>query len=281
MAQGSHARPWTFFLLTLAISWVSWIPLALWGVPALQFPGFILMAIGGVGPALAAIFLVQRHTDREARRDYWRRVLELRRIPARWYAVIFLLYPSLHVLAIVLTGLGAGEWASWEGLARYAANPLSIIPYLFFMLVFGPLPEELGWRGYALGGLQQKHNALASSLLLGIVWAVWHLPLFFMQGTYQAGIGIDGIAFFEYMIAILANSILLTWVYNNTKGSTLSAVLLHFVINLSGEIFEYSAFTGTLQTFLVVLTAVAVVFFWGPRSLRRNSAGGEKVHASV
>ncbi|MGD8731052.1 MAG: type II CAAX endopeptidase family protein [Anaerolineales bacterium] len=270
MSDTAKVRPLLFFILTFIVSWSCWIALAIWGVPALQLPGLILMAVGGLGPAVAALSLLATDSNRAQRRAYWRRVYDLRRIPTKWYVVIFLLYPLLHFVAVGFSSLAYGESASFENISRFAQNPLSIFPYLLFLLVFGPLPEELGWRGYALDGLLSRFPAWSASLLLGVVWAAWHIPLFFIAGTYQAQIGFWGLEFWKFVLEILADSILLTWVFNNTNRSTLSAILFHFMINLSGELFEYGTRTDNLHTFLVLLCATAVVAVWGPRKLVRT-----------
>jgi membrane protease YdiL (CAAX protease family) len=88
------------------------------------------------------------------------------------------------------------------------------------MLFFGPVPEELGWRGCALDRLQERDSALISSLIIGGTWALWHLPLFFIAGTYQHGLGVGTPAFWLFMVTKFPDSILMTWIYNNTRRST-------------------------------------------------------------
>jgi membrane protease YdiL (CAAX protease family) len=93
------------------------------------------------------------------------------------------------------------------------------------LLIIGPLSEEIGWRGYALEKLQTRWSALTSSLIVGLVWALWHLPLFMMVGTSQHELGVS---FTGLLITLMASSILYTWLYNNTKRSLWSAILLHW-----------------------------------------------------
>jgi membrane protease YdiL (CAAX protease family) len=81
---------------------------------------------------------------------------------------------------------GYGSGIQPEALADLARQPLLIVPMFLFWLIFGPVPEEPGWRGYALDGLQARRSALPADLILGVVWALWHLPLHSMRGTWQA-----------------------------------------------------------------------------------------------
>jgi membrane protease YdiL (CAAX protease family) len=143
-----------------------------------------------------------------------------------------------------------------------------ILPSLLFILIFGPVPEELGWRGYALDGLQSRWNNLSASVILGIVWALWHLPLFFIGGTYQqAEVGFGTLRFWSFMSGMLISSVLFTWIYNNTSRSILSAILFHFSINFSGEIFLLSEREYCYQPLLVTVAALLVVAVWGYKKM--------------
>jgi membrane protease YdiL (CAAX protease family) len=131
------------------------------------------------------------------------------------------------------------------------------------------LPEEFGWRGYVLDRLQERFGALRSSLLLGVVWAAWHLPLFLMEGTYQYLQGLGSLWFWLFLIGILPLTVVFTWVYNNTRRSTLAIVLLHFTVVLAADFLNVSAGTNILSTGLWIALAVIVCGVWGPETLRR------------
>ena len=92
----------------------------------------------------------------------------------------------------------------------------------------GPIAEELGWRGFALPRLQARIGALAAGLVIGVAWGLWHLP-FFLFGEGASVVG--GMPFVWYVLLIVAWSVLMTWVYNNTRGSVLLAILFHAAIN--------------------------------------------------
>ena len=259
-----------FFTLTYAWTGACLLP-AIWlsrdGATGITT---VLRYLGGVGPLLAAIVLVYLTMGRDGRRDYWQRVIDIRRIPGRWYAVVFLaplLVTGLTGLVDVLTG---GTGIRLEAAADIIENPVSIIPFILFTLVFGPAPEELGWRGYALDRLQVRWNALISSIILGVCWAVWHLPLFFIEGSYQAGLGFGTLLFWLFMAEIVLQAIIMTWVYNNTGRSTLAAILFHFMVNLTGELFELSE-TGDVYKLVIWCAVVMIVVAgWGPRKLVRK-----------
>jgi membrane protease YdiL (CAAX protease family) len=138
---------------------------------------------------------------------------------------------------------------------------------MFFIFIFGPFPEELGWRGYALDSLQERINPLFSSLVLGLIWAIWHTPLFLMRGTYQYDLGFGSVDFWLFMLFATLSSIFFTWIYNNNQRSILSASLLHFVINLTGNVFVESLSTRTLRLILLLSLAVLLIFMTRKQSL--------------
>jgi membrane protease YdiL (CAAX protease family) len=266
-----YSKPWQFFAITFGVSYLFWIPLIVLEYDPFVMPGTVLFAAGGLGVPGAAVFLLFRTAEKKHRRDYWRRLVDGRRIELRWYAVIFLLVPALNVLALLLGVLAGDTVSAFEQAAQLAADPVSILPYVVFVLVFGPLPEELGWRGYALDGLQTRWTALQASLILGVIWAAWHVPLFFMDGTYQAELGVLTLPFVEFMFGATITSILYTWIYNNTGRSILGAVLFHFSGNLSGELVPHGSSGRLFLAALTLVVVVVVVLVYGPKTLTRRS----------
>jgi membrane protease YdiL (CAAX protease family) len=222
---------------------------------------------------LSAIGLVYLKQDRKGQRDYWWRVIDFKRIRGKWYTAIFLMALALAGLSTLIDFLSTGEVIQLEAAAQFLDQPLMIIPYVISVLFFGPVPEELGWRGYALDRLQIRFNALVSSLILGIIWAVWHLPLFFIEGSYQYNLGLGTLSFWIFMGNIVPQAVLITWIYNNTNRSIMSAILFHFMINLVGELFELTEVAEIYQFILWLTMAIFIVVIWGPKKLRRGGIG--------
>ncbi|THE64082.1 CPBP family intramembrane metalloprotease [Salinadaptatus halalkaliphilus] len=266
-----YSNPWQFFAIAFGVSYLFWIPLVVLEYDPFALPGVVLFAGGGLGVPGAAIFLLFWDAEEKHRRDYWRRLVDVRRIGLRWYAVVLLLVPVLNGLALLLGILAGDAVPAFERAAEFAADPVSLLPYAVFMLIFGPLPEELGWRGYALDGLQARWNALWASLILGFVWAVWHVPMFFMIGTYQAELGVLTLPFWEFMVGATLVSVMYTWIYNNTGRSILGAVLFHFSGNFSGELIPHGPVGRLFPAVLALLVVVVVVSVYGPKTLTRRA----------
>jgi uncharacterized protein len=166
------------------------------------------------------------HDGRDRREGVGRflRRFVLWRVGFRWYLFAFLGIPVICVLSVVVI---PGVLGSFEGLGALA--PLSLLGiFVYVLFLGGALGEEPGWRGFALPRLQSAHGPLLGTLILGPLWALWHLPLFFTPW--------NELTLFNVVVFVLATTclaIMYTWVFNNTKGSVLMAILVHAIFNAS------------------------------------------------
>lgn len=267
----SAGNPWIFFGVTFAITWGCWLAAIVFRVSFDSATGLLLLLSGLLGPGAAGIAFVYLVYDEPGRTDFWDRVTDVRRISARWFLVILLLSPVVVSTAAVAdlvlggTSVSLGEWVY-----EVDTNPIAFLPTLFFATL-PPLLEELGWRGYALDRLQLKRSALVSSLILGVVWAVWHLPLFFIEGSYQHDmVGFGTLEFWMFMVGIVPLSVAFTWVYNNTARSIFAVIVLHGWTNFTVQTIELTGRSEVLHimTWFVVITLITGT--WGANTLRND-----------
>lgn len=219
-----------FFLIAYAGSWLLEVPIALskTGTGLLPFTiprPLLALAIAAatfLGPTLSAFIMTGITEGRIGIGRLLRRYV-LWRVGFRWYMFVLLVIPAIEVLgAIVVPG----------ALASFQSLTLSLVltyPVAFVstFILGGPLGEEPGWRGFALPRLQPLHGPLVGSVILGILWALWHLPLFW-SGVWTPPT-IPNIVMFILMITAL--TIIMTWVFNNAKGSLLITMLMHASFN--------------------------------------------------
>lgn len=258
-------RAWPYFALVYAITWACWGAAALSGQSIASPLAQALIGIGGLGPAIAGIALAHR-AGGDFWRDYWQRLTQLKRIRPAWWCVILLLAPGLATLAAGLDRLLGGPGLALEiDVARSSAGLFALASLALFTFFFGPLPEELGWRGYVLDRLLARHRPLIASLILGGLWALWHAPLFFVADSYQSRLGASAWGVGSFAAAILAQTVLMTWVHLNTQRSTLAAVLFHYAVNLTGELLALSPRGEACYTTLWLLMASVVILGWRER----------------
>lgn len=262
------ANPWVYFAATFAWTWLFWgIAIAIGGNMEEAGAGIILLLLGVMGPTVTGIAFTYLTRDKAGRRDYWQRVISFKRISWKWYLVIVLFVPAMHIAAALLDNISGGGGNTWGEAARgVVENPLSIIASILFATLI-PFLEELGWRGYVLDLLQERWNALTASLILGAVWSVWHLPMFFIPGSYQSGLGIGTVAFWLFFLAIVPLSIPFTWIYNNTNRSILAAILFHAMINFTGELILLSKRADNIYNLLWFVAAFGIVAIFGAKTL--------------
>ena len=259
---------YVFLGLTLVFSYsVFWGPLALFQVPAISFVSDVrgpawavaLFLVGPFMPSLLAIYLTWRKGGKPGLRSVGRSIVQFK-LGWRWYAVTF--------LTVIAGALGQML------IYKFIGNPFDARVFVTQMgsflplLILGPLSEELGWRGYALDRLQTRWNALVSSLIVGLVWSLWHLPLFLIPGTSQHEMGVP---FIGFLIKLTSSSVLYTWLYNNTRRSLWSAILLHWLYTYAAQVMSSqvvrSPLYNSLEYLPYVIMAGVVVLIWKPQTL--------------
>lgn len=209
-----------FFTLTFVLSWFPW------------YMG-IAPDVLAIGPSIAAFILVfiiggkRGFVDLVRPFGRWRASLDLWGIAILGPAILYLIGLGIHLL------LGR-ELPSFTMIRE----ELNLIPLYLVVVVLvpwnGPVGEEFGWRGYALPKLQNRVGPLTASLVIGIIWGIWHLPTFFAPlGVLSAMVSAVGLVFIiPYTLTTIANSIFMTWLYNKTKASALIAgVVWHAATN--------------------------------------------------
>jgi uncharacterized protein len=262
-----------FLLFSHGWTWLFWLLAAIWGTSIWGPPGVYFFYVGGTGVLLGALVMSWLTGGADGMKDLGRRIVDSRRITGFWWLVILLMFPALALVAAAVARWFGGVIAPFDlsGALNLLAHPLQLLTFLVFILIIGPLPEEIGWRGYLLDRLQLRWNALIASLLLAAIWWIWHLPLFWLPGYYDA-FGHAPPSPLDFLYGLVPAAILYTWVYNNTRRSILAVILFHYVQNLTGEVLGLAPEVRQLQLVLMGIAAVAVLLWWGPATLQRRES---------
>lgn len=219
-----------FFLYSFGFSWMIWVSMLLFPPAAEAF--LPLLFLGAFGPALAALVLVLQYGTATEKKEFFKRIIDFKRISFKWYLVIFLIFPVILLIGFYIYSFFGGQLPNWSDYFGGVENLQDLLMLLLLMLIGGPLAEEPGWRGFALDRLQKRLGAAMGSIVLGIVWIFWHLPLFFIEGTSQNQKGF-GFAFWSWSLQLIVISLIFTLAYNSNRKSILAAILLHLMANIA------------------------------------------------
>ena len=227
--------------------------------------------LGALSASLAAIILVVVEGRKGGLRELLGRFL-IWRVGIQWWAIALFFAAIPSVAALYLFQLFGGPPVDWSGLP-----PLYTVIPSFILLTFAAgMGEEFGWRGFLLPRLQTRHTALVSGLIVGVMWATWHIPLFFLKGTNQYDLRSAGgllPAILGYSVLVIATSIQFTWLFNNTKGSVLLAAVFHGASNTwGGYIDVFRGYFGGALAFAAVsvLVSFIIVLVTGAADLSRT-----------
>ena len=260
-----------FILIAFGWTWLFYLPSILSSTGGgrtstgnIELHILILEIIGNFGPLVGAFFLTFINEGKEGIKQLLKRFWNFH-VKKKWVIVIFLLFP-------IMSGIAFLTVIFTEGLILeliWLSQPWLLILWFFMLFTFaGGLAEEFGWRGYAIDRLQAKYNALYSSIALGVVWAFWHLPFWFVAGSsHQGG------SFLWFLVVVLFLSILYTWIYNNTEGNILAATIFHAMSNLAIIIIFPLGQNSTADfyyTLILVIFSTLIVVIFSPKTLIRN-----------
>ena len=240
----------SFFILAYGIAW---IPLLF-----RNFPGHeLLLGLASFSPAVAAIILISVNEGAVGIKSLVSRLF-LWRVPFKWYLIALLAPITMELLAILTLRI-LGELVTTLSLSDWLQIIPAQLPGLAVMLLFlvmNSAGEELGWRGYAMPALQARFGSVWASLILGLLWGLWHLPTFWIPGSSQYGLPIPG-----YVLASIGFTFIYTCIFNGSKGSVLLACLFHgasnFTLTYANTIFP--GVFGNLYLSLPALMIVAII----------------------
>ena len=256
---------WSFLALTFGLSWVPMTFFMLFADQLTPLIGemsstnpFFLLAV--YAPGISGMILIWHHYGLKGLGSFFRR-LTLWRAPLQWWLFLLFGIPVLIYAAAAIKGTlnSPFPFASW----------IMVFPALVQSLLLGPLGEEFGWRGLALPLLQRRFPPFWASILLGVVWAVWHAPAFALSGTPQSAW-----SFGPFFLGLIAITVILTPLFNASRGSLLIAILYH--LNIMNPIFPDAQ---PWDSYLLALAAVIIVYLNRRQMFKRGSGLTEVLSA--
>lgn len=245
-------RPMTAFVgLTYAISWAWWWPLLWADGPVRVGVGWPTQLPGLLGPAIAAIVVTAVVEGKTGLRHLGARLVRWR-VGLGWLAVVAIIVAG--GIAALATG-AATRGASWTAYPGMVGGWGPILGFLLVLLVNG-FGEEVGWRGFAVERWAQRRSLLVTALLVAAVWAPWHLPLFFVQASFQAFAPTDVVG---WAVGLTAGSLVLAWLYLRAGRSILLVAVWHTLFNFTSATPAASGAMAATTSTLVMVAAVVII----------------------
>jgi membrane protease YdiL (CAAX protease family) len=262
-----------FTINAIAISWLCWLPLVasnrqLGHVAASTAP--LLIVLGTFGPFLSAVTIVARTSGFRGLGEFLGQALRWR-VGIQWYVAALVAPAAIRIVVLLVHVLKGAAVPDLSEPARWLALPST---FLMVLLIGGPVGEEFGWRGFLLQRVQPVLGLLWASVVIGLISAFWHLPLFLIPGTAQSHL-----PFALFLVRIVGLSIISTWIYNGTRRSLLFVLLFHASLNTwpnSLYIFETEGTLGPYISTTILYSGWAVLLLilglMRGRGDRRNAA---------
>ena len=246
-------RPVLFFVLAYLFTWMFWLPAIF--VP--ENIGIILMLIGLIAPAVISTIFVLASDSEALKQDLKNKVFGFYKV--KWQNVILaiIVFVAIIVASILLSllfGQSIEQFAFTEDFSFTGVG----IAGAFITILVASIIEEVGWKGYCEDSIGDYMNWFWESMIFGVLWSLWHLPLLFIPGTYQAGLMVNPLYVVNFFISGVPMGFIITWVYLVSDRSILACMIFHLFVNFMQEKIAMTPETKCVET-IVVTVATAII----------------------
>ena len=252
-------RPLRFYAICFAVTWACWILAAVISKSANDNGiSALLMLLGLTAPAVTAVITVSASGNSALKADLKRKLIGFYRIkPFSIVAAVigFMVIVVLSILLSTLAGQSLEQFAFTEDFSFSVGGTSALLTILLAAVI-----EEVGWRGYGEDSVASYFSWFTESVIFGFVWALWHLPLFWIKGTYHYGLRELGILYvLNFLIGVVPLGFLTTWVYVKNNRSMLACIVFHLFVNTMQEKIAMTPQTKCVETIIIFVAAALVV----------------------
>lgn len=256
-----NKKTYIFLLMTIIWSWTFWfigLYLLKDEINQESIGKFLIFFFSGVyGPSISAIVTTFIFDGIEGVLNLLKKLF-IWNVPLKNYLYIIILPTIFVIIGIGLYNIFIGDIGSFDLMAF-----VSIPAVLWAGIYAGPLGEELGWRGFLLSELKKEQSNLKSAIIIGIIWFIWHIPLWWAPfGTLVSGESISFLPIITYFLMLICLSIIITWLVINSKGSVFVALLFHLSINAGIALLFFPELQVTFKK-VHLLSSVGMIIFTG------------------
>lgn len=247
-------RPVLFFICAYFFTWIFWIPAIF--VP--ETAGSVLMLVGLIAPAVVSTAFVLVSGNAELKKDLKDKIIgfyKVKWVNVFWAVVVFALIVFFSILLSPLFGQSLKQFSFTEDFSFTGVG----LGTAFVTITVASIIEEVGWKGYCEDSIGQYMNWFWESLLFGVLWSLWHLPLIFIEGTYQAGLMVNPLYVINFFVSGIPLGYIITWVYLVSDRSILACMIFHLFVNFMQEKIAMTPETKCVETIVVIIATVIIV----------------------
>lgn len=263
MKESYTYKPVRFFVSAILATWVMWFIAAYFSYRTDAISGILYSVFELAGlfpPFIAAMWMIFRSGSKELKKNFYERLLHLKTIKPSTIPVIFLLMPMAVVISVFISRLFFGQSMDQFKFANMAHQAAGLVP-VAVMFFSAPLLEELGWKGYGMDSLRGKRTFFKATLIFAVLWALWHIPLFFINNYYHNTLlRTNPIFALNFIISVFPGAFIINWLWYKNKGSILTAILFHTVTNFQG-VLQMGQTAKCIETVvMIIFTAIIIVY---------------------
>lgn len=258
-------KPFKYFFITLLVTWISLFAAAFCShTEGLESYQILFMLPGLFSPFIIAMFMIYGSKNSELKKDFKNRLFNLKLIKLKYWAAILLIMPFALFLATAISLLFG------QPIEQFSLSPEFTLvggeAFLILVILFlAPTFEELGWRGYGMDSLKEGKSLMQATLIFALLWNLWHLPLFFINGYYQNELIHTNIIYaLNFVVSLIPAAFLMNWIFYKNGRSIIAIILFHSMINLFSVLFQTEQFTKCIIT--IILSVITAIVVWKNKS---------------
>ena len=247
-------KPVLFFALAYIFTWIFWIPAIF--LPESISP--VLMLIGLMAPAIVSTVFIMASGSDLLKQDFKNKIIgfyKVKWLNVVWAVIVFAIVIVCSILLSLLFGQSINQFSFTESFSFTGVG----IAGAFITITIASIIEEVGWKGYCEDSIGNYMNWFWESMIFGVLWSLWHLPLIFIQGTYQAGLMVNPLYVINFFVSGIPMGFVITWVYLESDRSILACMIFHFFVNFLQEKIALTPETKCLETIVIIVVAAIIV----------------------
>ena len=247
-------KPVLFFVLAYVFTWIFWIP----AIFLSESISPVLMLIGLMAPAIVSTIFIMVSGSDALKQDFKNKIIgfyKVKWLNVVWAVIVFAIVIVCSILLSLPFGQSLAQFSFTEGFSFTGVG----IAGAFITITIASIIEEVGWKGYCEDSIGNYMNWFWESMIFGVLWSLWHLPLIFIQGTYQAGLMVNPLYVINFFVSGIPMGFVITWVYLESDRSILACMIFHFFVNFMQEKIAITPETKCLETIVITVVTVIII----------------------